>query len=145
MEEKTNQAQTETFPGQLPPEMKSTLRDLLPVILTELILTGVMLGVYALCGRLGKSAVLGAALGAGVSLLNFLGLIFGLLRAEKKDNPLTAQVTVRAQYVARLVLMLVVLVIALKSALFDPLATLLPLCFMRLALFAPRIGRRKRR
>ena len=44
-----------------------------------------------------------------------------------------------------MVVLLVVLVIALKSKRFDPLATLLPLCFMRLALMASELVRKKKR
>ena len=44
-----------------------------------------------------------------------------------------------------LAVLLVVLVIALKSKRFDPLATLLPLCFMRLALMASELVRKKKK
>ena len=43
------------------------------------------------------------------------------------------------------IVLLVVLVIALKSKRFDPLATLLPLCFMRLALMASELVRKKKK
>ena len=44
-----------------------------------------------------------------------------------------------------MVVLLVVLVIALKSKRFDPLATLLPLCFMRLALMASELVRQQKK
>ena len=44
-----------------------TLRELLPIFLAEIVLTGVMLGIYALCGSCKKPILLGAALGGGVS------------------------------------------------------------------------------
>ena len=41
--------------------------------------------------QLQKPILLGAALGGGVSLLNFFFLIVGVLRAARNENPLTAQ------------------------------------------------------
>lgn len=121
-----------------------TLRELLPTFLAEIVLTGVMLGIYALCGSCKKPILLGAALGGGVSLLNFFFLIVGVLRAARNENPLAAQLTARVFYVLRTVAVLIALVIALKSARFDPVATLLPLCFMRIALFAAGLMRKKK-
>lgn len=120
-----------------------TLRELLPTFLAEIVLTGVMLGIYALCGSCKKPILLGAALGGGVSLLNFFFLIVGVLRASRNENPLAAQLTARMFYVLRTVAVLIALVIALKSARFDPVAMLLPLCFMRIALFAAELMRKK--
>ncbi len=121
-----------------------TLRELLPIFLAEIVLTGAMLGVYALLRHCTQPVLLGAALGAGVSLLNFFFLIVGVLRASKKENQTAAQLTVRVFYVLRTVAVLIALVIALKSARFDPVATLLPLCFMRIALFAAELMRKKK-
>lgn len=121
-----------------------TLRELLPIFLAEIVLTGVMLGVYALLRHCTQPVLLGAALGAGVSLLNFLFLIIGVLRASKKENQTAAQLKARVFYILRTVAVLIALVIALKSARFDPVATLLPLCFMRIALFAAELMRKKK-
>lgn len=121
-----------------------TLRELLPIFLAEIVLTGVMLGIYALCGSCKKPILLGAALGGGVSLLNFFFLIVGVLHAARNENPLAAQLKARVFYILRTVAVLIALVIALKSARFDPVATLLPLCFMRIALFAAELMRKKK-
>ena len=104
-----------------------------------------MLGCYALFAALRQDILLGAALGTAAALVNFAAMILGLLRASKKENPLAAQLTSRILFVARMVVLLVVLVIALKSKRFDPLATLLPLCFMRLALMASELVRKKKK
>ena len=92
-----------------------------------------------------QDILLGAALGTAAALVNFAAMILGLLRASKKENPLSAQLTSRVLFVVRMVVLLVVLVIALKSKRFDPLATLLPLCFMRLALMASELVRKKKK
>lgn len=125
------------------PDLLGAVRPLLPVPLAELVLSGGMLGVYALADAFSTKVLLGAALGTGLAVLNFIAMIFGLLRAEKKDNPMAAQLTSRVLFVLRMAAMLLILVFALKSGRFDPLATLLPLCFMRLALMIPELFRGK--
>ena len=116
----------------------------LPTLAAEVVLSGIMLGCYALFAALRQDILLGAALGTAAALVNF-AMILGLLRASKKENPLAAQLTSRVLFVVRMVVLLVVLVIALKSKRFDPLATLLPLCFMRLALMASELVRKKKK
>ena len=113
----------------------------LPTLAAEVVLSGIMLGCYALFAALRQDILLGAALGTAAALVNFAAMILGLLRASKKENPLSAQLTSRVLFVVRMV----VLVIALKSKRFDPLATLLPLCFMRLALMASELVRKKKK
>ncbi len=115
---------------------KATFRDLLPVLLTEVLLSGLMLGVYALLHRLSRGVLLGAALGTGLELLNFAVMTISLLRAEQTGSTEKGQLSVRGIYLLRMVVLIVALIFALKSGWFDPLATLLPLCFMRLAVFA---------
>ena len=117
----------------------------LPTLAAEVVLSGIMLGCYALFAALRQDILLGAALGTAAALVNFAAMILGLLRASKKENPLSAQLTSRVLFVVRMVVLLVVLVIALKSKRFDPLATLLPLCFMRLALMASELVRKKKK
>ena len=112
-----------------------TFRDVFPVMLGELLLTGVMLAVYALIGRFSLKVLWSAALGAGVVLLNFTVMILALLQAEKRGSPEKGQLYVRATYALRLVLLAAVLILALKSKVFDPLATALPLCFQPIAVW----------
>lgn len=118
-----------------PNKTAQTFRDVLPVLLGELLLTGVMLAVYALIGRFSLKMLWSAALGAGAVLLNFTVMILALLQAEKRGSPEKGQLYVRATYALRLVLLAAVLILALKSKVFDPLATALPLCFQPIAVW----------
>ena len=120
-----------------------TFRDILPVILGELLLTGIMLGVYALIGRFSAKVLWGALLGAGVVLLNFSVMIFALLKAEKRGNPEKGQLYVRATYALRMLLLAAVLIVALKTKVFDPLATALPLCFQPISVWLYELFRKK--
>ena len=118
-----------------PNKTAQTFRDVFPVMLGELLLTGVMLAVYALIGRFSLKVLWSAGLGAGAVLLNFTVMILALLQAEKRGSPEKGQLYVRATYALRLVLLAVVLILALKSKVFDPLATALPLSFQPIAVW----------
>ena len=118
-----------------PNKTAQTFRDVFPVMLGELLLTGVMLAVDALIGRFSLKVLWSAALGAGAVLLNFTVMILALLQAEKRGSPEKGQLYVRATYALRLVLLAAVLILALKSKVFDPLATALPLCFQPIAVW----------
>ena len=118
-----------------PNKTAQTFRDVFPVMLGELLLTGVMLAIYALIGRFSLKVLWSAALGAGAVLLNFTVMILALLQAEKRGSPEKGQLYVRATYALRLLLLAAVLILALRSKVFDPLATALPLCFQPIAVW----------
>ena len=118
-----------------PNKTAQTFRDVFPVMLGELLLTGLMLAVYALIGRFSLKVLWSAGLGAGAVLLNFTVMILALLQAEKRGSPEKGQLYVRSTYALRLVLLAAVLILALKSKVFDPLATALPLCFQPIAVW----------
>ena len=118
-----------------PNKTAQTFRDVFPVMLGELLLTGLMLAVYALIGNFSLKVLWSAALGAGAVLLNFTVMVLALLQAEKRGSPEKGQLYVRATYALRLVLLAAVLILALKSKVFDPLATALPLCFQPIAVW----------
>lgn len=120
-----------------------TFRDILPVMLGELLLTGIMLGVYALIGKFSAKVLWGALLGAGAVLFNFSVMIFALLRAEKRGSPEKGQLYVKATYALRMLLLAAVLILALKTKVFDPLATALPLCFQPIAVWLFELFRKK--
>jgi len=112
-----------------------TFKSQFPVFLSQIILCGAMLGVFAIVSRISKEVIFGAALGTAASLVNYAVMIISLLKAEKSETPEKAQLKVRGNYIFRMLGLVVVLVIALKFGPFDPLATLLPLILMRIALF----------
>ncbi len=113
----------------------ATIREQLPVFLAQVLLCGAMVGVYAMIGRFSKAVLIGAVIGTAVSLLNHLGLILSLLRAEQDENTQKGQLKAQGSMMLRFLIMIGVLVLALKFLETDPIATLLPLILMRLALF----------
>ncbi len=114
---------------------KITFKSQFPVFASQLLLCTAMVGVYAVIGRLSKEVLFGAGLGAAASLINYAVMIISLLKAEKSETPEKAQLKVRGNYILRMLVLIAALAVAIKFGPFDPLATLLPLILMRIALF----------
>lgn len=114
---------------------KRVFRQQLPVFLSEIGLCAAMLGVYAAMGKLTSLVALGAIAGTAASLMNYAAMIFSLLKAEKSESPEKGQLQARGNYMLRMLLLIGVLVVAIKFGKLDPIATLLPLLLMRIALF----------
>lgn len=145
MDESNNNPITESPVYREPPNPVEVLKDFLPVFVTEIILTGLMLAVFAASGRWSMKVLLGGLLGTAAELVNFSAMTFSLLQAEQAETPKKGQVVAKGNYLVRMFTLLAVLVAALASELFDPVATLLPLCFMRLALFAGNFRGKKKK
>lgn len=124
---------------------RATLAEMWPIFPAEVLLSAVMLGVYAIVGRWSMKILWSAALGTGLVLLNFAVMIFSLILAERAASPAKGQLAARGNFMLRMIVLVVVLIFALKSGKFDPLATLLPLCFMRIALFAGTLLNKKKK
>ena len=108
---------------------------MLPLFLIAVALSALMVGVFVLIGRYDQTVLFGALLGTAASTINFIAMTISLLRAEKAESPAKAVLKVRGVFILRMAVLVVVLVIALKTKLFNPFATLLPLCFFRIAMF----------
>ena len=92
------------------------------VLLGEAVLSGLMVGVYALIGRFHVSVVLGAAVGAALATLNFclmaLGTSFAADRAEQ-ENVKGGQALIQMSYIGSMAVLFVVLALCAKSGFFD--------------------------
>ncbi|MBQ6432195.1 MAG: ATP synthase subunit I [Oscillospiraceae bacterium] len=119
------------------------LRSMLPILLITMAMTGVMIGVYALIGKLTVKVLFGAALGTAAAILNFAVMTFSVVKAEKAESPERGALQVRLNYVIRMIVLAAALIVALKTNVFDPVATVLPLCFIRIAIFISEIFRQK--
>lgn len=119
------------------------LQSMLPILLIAVVMTGVMIGVYALIGKLTGKVLLGAALGTAAALLNFTVMTLSVVKAEGAESPERGALQVRLNYIIRMIVLAAVLIVALKTKVFDPVATVLPLCFTRIAIFISEIFRKK--
>lgn len=96
--------------------------------------TAGMLLVYYLIGRFSIPVLCGALAGFGLSVLNFLTMALMANRAADKaaeQDAKAGSLLMQSSYVVRLVVLFIILVILAKTNLFDPLAMVIPLVFVR--------------
>lgn len=113
---------------------KYILSQVMTVLFGELILSAVMVGIFALLGYFDLSVVYGAAAGAVIATANHLVLVLGVMaasaKAEKQDVK-GGQALVQMSYMGRLIGLFLILVLCAKSGIFNLIALVIPLVFTR--------------
>lgn len=116
------------------------------VAVGEGICTALMVGIFALLGYFDMSVLLGGLVGAAIAVANFLVLaIVATLAADKAEQQDVAggQKLIKASYPVRLMVLAVVLFACAKSGVFNVIALVLPLVFVRPALTLAEFFRKK--
>lgn len=110
------------------------LSQSLIVLLGEVILSALMVGIFAVLGYFDISVVLGAAAGAVLATANHLVLMLGVIgasaKAEKQDVK-GGQMLIQMSYMGRLIGLFLVLILCAKSGIFNLIALVIPLVFTR--------------
>lgn len=109
-------------------------RETAAIAIGEVLCVGLMLGIYALAGRLDRSVVLGGMLGGLLSICNFFFMAVGAsLAADRAEqqNVKGGAALVRMSFLLRYLVLFLILFAAAKSKRFDLLALVLPLVFVR--------------
>lgn len=113
---------------------KYILSQVLIILLGELVLSSLMVGVFAVLGYFDLSVVFGAAAGALIAAVNHLVLVLGVMaaagKAEKQDVK-GGQALMQMSYMGRLIGLFLVLVLCAKSGVFNLIALVIPLVFTR--------------
>lgn len=113
---------------------KYILLQVLPVLIGQLLLSALMVGIFAVLGYYDASVVYGAAAGMVIATVNHLVLVFGVVaasdKAEKQDVK-GGQALVQISYIGRLIVLFLILILCAKSGVFNLLALVLPLAFTR--------------
>ena len=113
---------------------KYVISQALTILVGELLLSALMVGVFAVLGHFDLSVVLGAAAGSVIATVNHLVLVLGVLaasaKAEKQDVK-GGQAMVQMSYMGRLIGLFLVLVLCAKSGIFNLIALVIPLVFTR--------------
>ena len=125
---------------------KIVWRETAIVAVGEVICTALMLGIFALLGQFDISVLLGGLVGAAVAVANFLILaIVATLAADKAEqqNVAGGQKLIKASYPVRLLVLAVVLFACAKSGVFNVIALVLPLVFVRPVLTIAEFFRKK--
>lgn len=106
----------------------------------------IMLGIFALLGKLDSTVLLGGIVGGVMTILNFFIMAITVNIAADKakaQNVSGAKGVIKLSYFGRLVLLAVVLFAFLKSKLCNPIALVVPLIFSRITLTLWEFFRRK--
>ena len=125
---------------------KIVWRETAIVAVGEVIGTALMVGIFALLGFFDMSVLLGGLVGATVAVANFLILaIVATLAADKAEQQdvVGGQKLIKASYPVRLVVLAVVLFACAKSGVFNVIALVLPLVFVRPVLTLAEFFRKK--
>lgn len=113
------------------------LRETAVVALGECIGVGLMIGIFALAQHFSMKVVWGGLLGGFLSILNFFLMGVAVSNAADKaeaGDPAGGQKSIQLSYLLRTLFLAGVLIAAGISKLFNPLALVLPLVFVRLTL-----------
>ena len=113
---------------------KYVISQTLTVLVGELVLSALMVGVFALLGYFDKSVLFGAAAGSVIATSNHLVLVLGVLaassKAEKQDVK-GGQALVQMSYFGRTIGLFLILVLCAKTGIFNLIALVIPLVFTR--------------
>ncbi len=108
--------------------------QVLSVLAGELLLSALMILVFALLGYYDRSVLLGGIVGALIATANHAVLVAGVMIASKKaENQDTkgGQSVIQLSYMGRLLVLFLILVLCAKSEVFHLLALVIPLLFTR--------------
>lgn len=106
----------------------------LSILIGELVLSALMVGIFAILDYFDTSVILGAVAGSVIATGNHLVLMLGVIaasaKAEKQDVK-GGQTLVQMSYMGRLLGLFLILVLCAKSGIFNLIALVLPLVFTR--------------
>ncbi len=125
---------------------KLVFRETGIVLLGEVICLGLMLAVFALLGYYDRSVLLGGLLGTLLAVGNFF--IMAMNASVAADRAVAQDVKsgaslMRLSYIGRLAVIFVILLAAAKSGYCNPIASVLPLVFVRWILTIAEFFRKK--
>lgn len=117
----------------------SVIKQLITTVVGECICTLLMLGIYAAVGRFSLSVLWGAIFGCAISCANFFALSITVSRAalkvqEGEEAAAKAKLLIQASSIVRLIVMAALYIVILKAKICDPLASILPLLFIRVGI-----------
>ncbi len=125
---------------------KIVYKETLSVLIGEVILVGVMFGVFALLKTLDQKVLLGGLAGGLLAVGNFFFMAIGTsLAADKAEaqNVKGGQALIQTSYLVRMIVLAVLLFACAKSGYFNLYALVIPLLFPRLSITLAEFFRKK--
>ncbi len=125
---------------------KIVYKETLSVLIGEVILVGVMFGVFALLKALDQKVLLGGLAGGLLAVGNFFFMAIGTsLAADKAEaqNVKGGQALIQTSYLVRMIVLAVLLFACAKSGYFNLYSLVIPLLFPRLSITLAEFFRKK--
>ena len=125
---------------------KIVFRETAVVAIGEVIGVAVMYAVFTLLGYFDKPVLLGGMIGGGMAILNFLFMAIGAsLAADKAEaqNVKGGKSLLQTSMLLRYAVMFIVLFACAKSGLFNTIALVVPLVFVRPTITVAEFFRKK--
>lgn len=113
---------------------KIVLNETWIIVLGELICLAAMLGIFALADRFNLAVLLGGIIGTLLAILNFFFMALSASRAADKavnQDVKGSQKFIKLSYTLRMIAIFVILLACVKGNICNPLASVLPLIFVR--------------
>ncbi len=125
------------------------LQESLRVSISTFIMLAIMYGVFALTGHFSVKVLYSGFTGWFLNVANFFFMCVAIVNHtdETENSAQQAAMRIRSSYIIRSLVLLVLLFLLLKSGYFHPIATLVPLLFIRPAImldtFFTKMGKTK--
>ena len=116
---------------------KEIRRQLLTVLIGQIIGVSAMFGIFALLNAFDRSVLLGGIAGALLSMGNFIAMSLSAVRASEKaqqQEVKAGQMIVQGSYMLRMVVLFLLLFVLVKTTYFHAVSLVVPLIFIRPAL-----------
>ncbi len=101
-----------------------------------LIMTAIMVAVFALIGKFSYKVITGALLGATVTIINHLFLTYSVVRIVEKEDAGNGKSFMKLSYLIRLAIIAATIIIAIKVPVFNYIAVAIPFLFPRIVIVA---------
>ena len=115
--------------------------DIKKLSIYVLVMTVIMVGVFAACGYFDMSVIYGAILGYAAAMANFILLAITLSKSLGKAEHATR--TMGLSYVLRMIMIAAAVMIAITSPFFNYVAAVIPLVFPRFAIMIMNLRKKK--
>jgi hypothetical protein len=125
---------------------KLVFKETAIIAVGEVICVALMCAVYALIGKFSVAVLLGGFIGLLVATGNFFSLaLVSTLASDKAEagDPVSGQKLMKSSYPIRLLVMAAALILCAKSGMFDVIALVVPLLFVRPILTVKEFFRKK--
>ena len=113
------------------------------IAIGQLIVSALIVLVYALLDKFNYTVVTGALIGSLAATGNMFFMALSLMKSYDKDTEVKAKQTAMISYFLRLIGLALVMVLAFKSRYFDGIAAVIPLLATRLIIYVSTLFEKK--